>query len=79
MSLNPSRTSMSHNVPDDVLDGIFSDKDKKVDATCSKCGCSCKTGGQHLTTNNGTTDNKCAGFETGEKIKQDFSRNCSTW
>jgi hypothetical protein len=34
-------TNSYHGVPDDVLDGIFSEKDKKAVKPCSLCGCTC--------------------------------------
>ena len=43
MSLNQSRTKNPHNVPDDILNGIFSDKDKIVETSCPLGGCSCKS------------------------------------
>ena len=32
-----------HGIPDDILDGIFSDEDKGNGKTCSTCGCMVKS------------------------------------
>ena len=69
MSLNQSGSSTSRNVPEDILDGIFSDKDKDVEVPCPMCGCTCKTGRQRQKNNIGTADNNCTGFSTRENGK----------
>ena len=35
------KTNSYHGVPDEILDGIFSEKDKKVVKPCPLCGCTC--------------------------------------
>ena len=71
MSLNQSRTKNSHNVPDDILNGIFSEKDKNVEAPaqCPLCGCTCKSEGRHQKSSKVTTESTSADCKTRERGK----------
>ena len=64
MSLNQSRTKNPHNVPDDILNGIFSDKDKIVETPYPLCGCSCKSEVEHQESSKETTESSSADCKT---------------
>ena len=57
-----------HGVPEDILDGIFAEQDKKVENACPYCGCTCKTANKKEDKEKRNKKAKCRSYM---KVKQE--------